>query len=106
MGNTGSGMKYISTRDPMATAYSFEEVVMRGLAYDGGLFVPETVSEIALLLLASLTLQADPPSQPCAAQGVERPVLPRPCRPGMHHQALFDGDLTLKSGHVEIYWAA
>lgn len=37
-------MKYRSTRDVSGTLLGFEDVVMRGLAPDGGLYVPETVS--------------------------------------------------------------
>ena len=35
-------MKYISTRDNSAE-YSFEQVFIKGLADDGGLFVPKEV---------------------------------------------------------------
>ena len=34
-------MNYISTRDKQATPYTFSEVLLSGLAKDGGLFVPE-----------------------------------------------------------------
>tara|TARA_R110000772_G_scaffold161502_14_gene272668 strand:- start:3904 stop:5298 length:1395 start_codon:yes stop_codon:yes gene_type:complete len=39
-------MKYISTRGQSA-AHSFEEVVLTGLAPDGGLFIPETVPQLS-----------------------------------------------------------
>ena len=35
-------MKYISTRNKEKT-FSFKDVFLRGLAHDGGLFVPETM---------------------------------------------------------------
>ena len=38
-------MKYISTRGG-GQAKSFEEVVLTGLAPDGGLFVPRTVTQV------------------------------------------------------------
>ena len=40
-------MKYISTRGQCA-AHSFEEVVLTGLAPDGGLFIPETVPPLSV----------------------------------------------------------
>ena len=37
-------MKYFSTRDK-SEKYNFKEVFLRGLASDGGLFVPENVKK-------------------------------------------------------------
>ena len=37
-------MKYISTRDS-STEYSFEEVFIKGLADDGGLFIPKSLKK-------------------------------------------------------------
>jgi len=37
-------MKYISTRDN-SKEYSFEEVFIKGLADDGGLFIPSEVNK-------------------------------------------------------------
>ncbi len=45
-------MKYISTRG-QAPALSFEEVVLTGLAPDGGLYVPETLSKFSKEEIAS-----------------------------------------------------
>jgi threonine synthase len=39
-------MKYHSTRD--ASLVSFEDAVMRGLAPDGGLFIPEAIPKLTL----------------------------------------------------------
>ena len=39
-------MRYISTRG-QAPALSFEEVVLTGMASDGGLYVPETLPEFS-----------------------------------------------------------
>ena len=41
-----AGMRYVSTRGN-GSKFSFEEVVMQGLATDGGLFVPELVRACA-----------------------------------------------------------
>ena len=52
-------MKYISTRDN-SKEYSFEQVFIKGLADDGGLFVPKEVkkySEAELKALSNLTYQ-------------------------------------------------
>jgi threonine synthase len=52
-------MKYISTRDN-SKEYNFEEVFIKGLADDGGLFVPKTInkySEEELKTLSSLSYQ-------------------------------------------------
>ena len=52
-------MKYISTRDN-SKEYSFEEVFIKGLADDGGLFVPKTIkkySEQELKMLGNLSYQ-------------------------------------------------
>ena len=47
-------MKYISTRDPNKTAYSFSDVLLKGLAEDGGLYVPESYPKISKDDLARL----------------------------------------------------
>ena len=47
-------MKYISTRG-QAQALSFEEVVLTGLASDGGLYVPETIPTFSAEKIASFT---------------------------------------------------
>ena len=52
-------MKYISTRDN-SKEYSFEEVFIKGLADDGGLFIPREVkrySQEELESLSSLSYQ-------------------------------------------------
>ncbi|UTD57443.1 threonine synthase [Halomonas sp. MS1] len=46
-------MRYISTRG-QAPALSFEEVVLTGMASDGGLYVPETLPEFSKQELASM----------------------------------------------------
>jgi threonine synthase len=48
-------MKYISTRDMNKSVYSFTDVLMRGLADDGGLFVPECYPKLSLSQLESLS---------------------------------------------------
>jgi threonine synthase len=45
-------MKYISTRG-QAPALSFEEVVLTGLAPDGGLYLPETLPQFSQQQIAS-----------------------------------------------------
>lgn len=45
-------MKYISTRG-QSPALSFEEVVLTGLAKDGGLYVPETIPQFSVEEIAS-----------------------------------------------------
>jgi len=52
-------MQYISTRDEAGTAHSFKQVVMKGLANDGGLFVPREVPQ-----LDSATIAVGRPSLP------------------------------------------
>ena len=47
-------MKYISTRDN-SREYSFEEVFIKGLADDGGLFVPVEVKKYNAEELESLS---------------------------------------------------
>ena len=47
-------MKYISTRDN-SKEYSFEEVFIKGLANDGGLFVPREVKKYSAVELESLS---------------------------------------------------
>ena len=52
-------MKYISTRDN-SKEYSFEEVFIKGLADDGGLFIPKSVkkyNEEELRALGTLSYQ-------------------------------------------------
>ena len=39
-------MRYVSTRDN-SKGYSFEEVFIKGLADDGGLYVPKSLKNIA-----------------------------------------------------------
>ena len=46
-------MKYISTRDN-SKEYSFEEVFIKGLADDGGLFVPKEVKKYSIKEIESL----------------------------------------------------
>ena len=46
-------MRYISTRG-QAPALSFEEVVLTGLAPDGGLYVPETYPQMSKQAIADL----------------------------------------------------
>ena len=46
-------MRYISTRG-QAPALSFEEVVLTGMASDGGLYVPETLPEFSREELAEM----------------------------------------------------
>ena len=42
-------MRYLSTRDPLAapSTRSFAEVVLAGLAEDGGLYVPERMPDLS-----------------------------------------------------------
>ena len=47
-------MKYISTRDN-SNEYSFEEVFIKGLADDGGLFIPREVKRYSAEELESLS---------------------------------------------------
>jgi threonine synthase len=49
-------MRYLSTRDarPRPATYSFEDVLLAGLAEDGGLYVPETLPALDLAALAGL----------------------------------------------------
>lgn len=44
-------MQYISTRDPKATSASFSDILLAGLAPDGGLYLPESYPEITSELL-------------------------------------------------------
>jgi threonine synthase len=55
MGYT-SAMRYVSTRDarPRPLARSFEEVLLAGLAEDGGLYVPETLPALDFVKLSGL----------------------------------------------------
>ena len=50
-------MRYLSTRDagPAPATHSFEEVLLAGLAEDGGLFVPETLPKLSAAALAGLS---------------------------------------------------
>ena len=49
-------MRYLSTRDagPAPATHTFEEVLLAGLADDGGLFVPETLPKLNAAQLAGL----------------------------------------------------
>ena len=47
-------MKYISTRDN-SKEYSFEDVFIKGLADDGGLFIPKEVKKYSTEELESLS---------------------------------------------------
>lgn len=49
-------MRYLSTRDgrPAPATRSFEDILLAGLAEDGGLFVPETLPEFDVATLRSL----------------------------------------------------
>ncbi|HXO03454.1 MAG TPA: threonine synthase, partial [Stellaceae bacterium] len=49
-------MRYLSTRDarPSPATYSFEDVLLAGLAEDGGLYVPEALPALDLDELAGL----------------------------------------------------
>jgi threonine synthase len=49
-------MRYLSTRDarPTPTTYSFEDVLLAGLAEDGGLYVPEALPTLDFAVLAGL----------------------------------------------------
>ena len=49
-------MRYLSTRDPgrEPATHSFEDVLLAGLAEDGGLFVPETLPKLDFALLRRL----------------------------------------------------
>jgi threonine synthase len=50
-------MRYLSTRDarPQPVLHSFEEVLLAGLAADGGLYVPETLPSLELATLGGLS---------------------------------------------------
>jgi threonine synthase len=50
-------MRYLSTRDarPKPATYSFEDVLLAGLAQDGGLYVPETQPTLDFAELAGLS---------------------------------------------------
>lgn len=39
-------MRYISTRDPQSTRFSFTDILLAGLAPDGGLFLPEEYPQV------------------------------------------------------------
>src|SRR5690349_15633482 len=45
-------MKYVSTRNPNLNA-SFEQALLRGLAPDGGLFVPDRIPELDIARIGS-----------------------------------------------------
>ena len=53
-----SGPCFVSTRDPRGPCVSFEDALLRGLAPDGGLYVPDRVPQIAPGWRASATLPA------------------------------------------------
>ena len=44
-------MRYLSTRDSSATTYSFSDILLSGLASDGGLYMPETYPQLSGELL-------------------------------------------------------
>ncbi len=72
-------MKYVSTRG-RAPVLSFEDAMLAGLARDGGLYVPETVPQMAaddIAALAGLSYEE-------VAFRVMRPFvdLPEMCSPG------------------------
>ena len=46
-------MKYVSTRQLHSNTFTFEEVVLQGLASDGGLYVPESIPQVSLNTLIS-----------------------------------------------------
>ena len=50
-------MRFLSTRDtrPLPATYSFEDVLLAGLAEDGGLYVPETLPTLDFAALAGLS---------------------------------------------------
>jgi threonine synthase len=50
-------MRFLSTRDPRPrpATYSFEDVLLAGLAEDGGLYVPETLPKLDFAVLAGLS---------------------------------------------------
>ena len=50
-----SSVKYKSTRGG-SDSLSFEDVVMRGLAEDGGLFVPETIPAFTVAQIENVIL--------------------------------------------------
>ncbi|MFO8149956.1 MAG: threonine synthase [Trueperaceae bacterium] len=50
--------RFVSTRDPRGGAVTFEDALLRGLAPDGGLYVPDRVPPIAPGWRASATLPA------------------------------------------------
>ncbi|HJU20581.1 MAG TPA: threonine synthase [Stellaceae bacterium] len=56
MAELGNSVRYLSTRDPgrPAATFSFEEVLLRGLAADGGLYVPQRLPQPDLAALAGL----------------------------------------------------
>src|SRR5579863_1692057 len=51
-----SRVRYLSTRDPgrEPVTHSFEDVLLAGLAEDGGLYVPETLPKLDFAALAGL----------------------------------------------------
>ena len=44
-----SNIRYLSTRGE-STGASYDEIVLRGLASDGGLFMPESYPQVTLLM--------------------------------------------------------
>jgi len=50
-------MRYLSTRDPrpLPATHSFEEVLLAGLADDGGLYVPEALPQLDFAALNGLS---------------------------------------------------
>ena len=47
-------MRYISTRDPQAASASFCDILLAGLAPDGGLYLPETYPQLSAEQLKGL----------------------------------------------------
>ena len=63
-------MKYISTRG-QAPALQFEDVLLTGLASDGGLYVPETLPHYSIDEIASWSaLSYASGGTTCAATGI------------------------------------
>ncbi|HWD56992.1 MAG TPA: threonine synthase, partial [Stellaceae bacterium] len=50
-------MHYLSTRDarPQPASFSFEDVLLAGLAEDGGLYVPEALPRLDFAALSALS---------------------------------------------------
>ena len=46
-------MRYVSTRDPEGASLGFTDILLEGLAPDGGLYLPETYPQVDAGTLAS-----------------------------------------------------